>query len=91
MKPLTFYADAARFTDPAAVHRTLQAVFADYEYYGSNLDALYDVLTSIPQAAVLQIAGWQAAETALGDYARRLRRTLDEAAEENENLTVEFC
>ncbi|MBQ4090093.1 MAG: barstar family protein [Clostridia bacterium] len=51
------------------------------EYYGRNLDALWDMLTSTAGSAVLtDVSGML---NALGSYGCRLLKTFYDAAEEN--------
>ena len=52
------------------------------DYYGNNLDALYDVLTSLPETTV-KIRG-----TVKTEQGERVLAVLRDAAEENDNLTL---
>jgi len=61
------------------------------DWYGGNLDALHDVLTSIGTETVLQLHDWPAAEAALGPYGGRIEKVLALAALKNPHLTIEFC
>ena len=42
------YLDARQFTDKVASHDYLKEMLDFPEYYGANLDALYDCLTDLP-------------------------------------------
>ena len=58
------------------------------EWYGKNLDALYDCLTDLSDPTEILLLHAEAMERALGDYALRFERVLRDAAEENRRLTV---
>ena len=42
------YLDAREFTDKQSSHEYLKTMLDFPEYYGANLDALYDCLTDLP-------------------------------------------
>ncbi|MGX8698446.1 MAG: barstar family protein [bacterium] len=67
------------------LHLLLKEKLSLPEHYGMNLDALYDCLTDPcpPTRLTLRHA------EALGDYGKALQRVLEDAAEENPNLTLE--
>ncbi len=46
------FLDAREFTDKAASHEYLKEMFDFPEYYGNNLDALYDCLTDLPPTEI---------------------------------------
>ena len=48
---------------------------------GHNLDALYDCLTTMPEASELTITHFDSLETRLGSWGRRLRKMLLDASE----------
>jgi ribonuclease inhibitor len=53
------------------------------EWYGKNLDALYDCLTEISEETELTLTNHAALETALGAYGIVFQKVLTQAAEEN--------
>ena len=57
------------------------------EYYGRNLDALYDLLMEVPGGTEIRLVHHMDMLDHLGSYGDILFRTLQEAAEENPNLT----
>ena len=59
-------------------------------WFGNNLDGLYDCLTDLSEETHLTLRHFEVLEERLGDYGARLRDTLEEAAEENPCLYIEF-
>lgn len=57
------------------------------EHYGRNLDALYDLLMELPKGTQIRLIHLSDMLDHLGNYGDILFRTLQEAAEENPNLT----
>lgn len=75
-------------TDRPAAHTHLAERLELPEYYGRNLDALYDMLTDIGTQTELVLIDPAAVTEQLGRYGEALLDTLREAAENNPNLTV---
>ena len=71
------------------LHQTLARELQLPEWYGANLDALYDVLTAETRPVKLEIWSEQLWET-LGDYAEVLLRLCVEAAGQNPSVRVEI-
>lgn len=71
-----------------AVHDCFAARLALPDYYGRNLDALYDVLTERSTPTRLVICGRNALAAALGTYADALWDALTDAAAANPALEV---
>lgn len=64
-----------------AFHTRIARILDFPDYYGKNLDALYDCLTDLPEGTELTITHFDALETALGSrYAALIRRVLNDAA-----------
>ena len=59
-------------------------------YYGKNLDALSDVLASRGEPLHIRVRYGASIEANLGDYGRKLLNVLSQAAEGNENITLEI-
>lgn len=55
-------------------------------WYGRNLDALHDQLTSF--SGTIRLENWEAAEAALGKYGVAAKRAILHAALANKNLIV---
>ena len=58
------------------------------EWYGRNLDALFDCLTDLPRDATVRLRCRETLEDRLGRRGRALVRLLRRAAEENPRLTL---
>ena len=80
--------DALEMTDKQACMRTAAAAGFS-RYYGGNLDALWDMLSTSITVHILLINS-AALYTNLGRYADLLLALFVEAAEENGNLTFEI-
>ncbi len=71
-----------------ALHIYLRFMLDLPEYYGKNLDALYDCLTDIGEQTELVVLGGGEASEEMAAYAPRLWRVLEDAQRENEKLRV---
>lgn len=60
-------------------------------HYGKNLDALYDVLTEESRTAAIRITGTKEAQGELTAYMPKLLRVFEDAAGENERISVEIA
>lgn len=80
--------DGTAIQTPEAFHRALAEALHFPDWYGCNLDALHDCLTSLSAPVELEIRGSGALACSLGCYTARLRRVLRNCAEENPMLTV---
>lgn len=76
-----YNANGANMIDRAAAHAELARAFQLPPYYGANLDALWDVATSM--CADVTLVHPAAMLNALGTYGCKLLQCLYEAAEEN--------
>ena len=74
--------DGAKIQDREGLHDLLSERLNLPEWYGRNLDALYDCLTDLTEVTVfLRNAG--AMTGALGDYGDKVLRVFRDAAAEN--------
>ncbi len=74
--------DASRLSVREAAHETLRGALAPFGYIGHNLDALYDALTSLPEA-VITLTG-----TPEG-YAEKVLQVLRDAVKANPGLSLQ--
>ena len=85
---MTFTIDLSKVKTREELHDLLQEELPLPEYYGRNLDALYDLLTEPTEPATLTIYAWDKLAETLGEKAAPLRRVLEDAGQENPALTV---
>ena len=80
--------NACEVPDKKTLHAALAAQLDFPDWYGGNLDALYDLLSvsSLPCAVVIRDA--PALEAALGEYARRLLRVLTDVCIANPAVSL---
>lgn len=88
MKEVTI--DCRGFVARSDLHRAFAGALSFPDWYGNNLDALHDQLTSIGEPTRLLLLHWEAAEASLGRYAQGARRAILDAAGENPHLSVLF-
>ena len=68
------------------LHRIFAESLCFPAWYGNNLDALHDQLTSL--SGTLRLENWETAEEKLGKYGIAAKRAISHAALENKNLIV---
>ena len=71
---------------PRQLHRLLAQKLQFPEWYGSNLDALYDCLTEL--SGKVRLLDWEAAEVRLGDYGKKVKKAIATAALQNADLDL---
>ena len=79
--------DCSLITDRDSLHKAFKEELSLPDYYGNNLDALYDCLTSITEDTEVTLEDFPKLEDTLGNYAGILSRVLHDASAENEHLT----
>ena len=77
--------DASAVPDRAGFHDAFAAVLP--EWYGRNLDALYDCLTDLPEGEIAVLHPETLREN-LGEYGAACLDTLQDAARDNPNLRL---
>ncbi len=78
--------DCSYVTGPESLHDALKVALDFPDYYGKNLDALFDCLTDIQSPVHLVLAHFNA----LGDWTLGFRAVFADAATENPLLTVKW-
>ncbi len=81
MRTIRLYAD--KMKDKESAHAYLAKELGFPEYYGSNLDALFDCLTEFCGDAFIIIEGSGALSKTLGDYGKSLIKVFLNAASES--------
>lgn len=71
---------------PRTFHRVLARELHFPEWYGGNLDALYDCLTQLNAGTKLRLVGFDT----LGSFSRGFRRVMEDACTDNPNFRVIF-
>lgn len=83
--------DCAAIAHRDELHQALKQMLHLPDWYGENLDALYDCLTDFNTDIELILQNSQALEASLGpDYALALRQTLEDASQENPHFSFKF-
>ena len=78
--------DCALLSNREEFHQAMAQALFFPEWYGKNLDALHDCLTSL--SGTVRLENWEMAEAALGKYGLAARRAITDAALKNENLDL---
>ena len=78
--------NCACVNDRKEFHRLLAEVLSFPEWYGNNLDALYDCLTDIRQPTHLILENWDP----LSPACRGFQAVFDEAEQENPHLIITY-
>lgn len=82
--------DGARMTDRSATHRYLREALDFPDYYGNNLDALYDLLTEPNAPLRIILSDTAALLEHQPDYGQALLQVLEDCDTANPDLRVEF-
>ncbi len=83
--------DLSACYSPEDVHDVIRDVLPLPEYYGGNLDALYDVLTDPHAPWELSFSGCRTVEAIVGaKFWAAFRRVCEDAAKESGRLSVSF-
>ncbi len=80
--------DIERMRSLPMLHKYLHTALALPEYYGANLDALYDCLTEIAEPTELVVPKKVADEAYLGWYGQQFLQLLEDAGAANEALKI---
>ncbi|MDD2282227.1 MAG: barstar family protein [Eubacteriales bacterium] len=82
--------DALEMTDKQATHQYIQCQLDFPDYYGRNLDALWDMLSTISEPLHIILINADKLPVNLGGYAELLIAVFCEAAEFNSALKFEL-
>ena len=80
---MTIILDASRMQTRSTAHPYLKEMLSFPDYYGANLDALYDCLTELGETEVFFIN-----EDRAGDFYKKIRRVFRDAARDNADLHI---
>ena len=82
--------DASKFTTRRRSHVTMKKILVDCGYHGCNLDALYDVLTTLFDDTHIVIENFAVARANLGEYADVMVEVFATSKRQNPHLTVDI-
>jgi len=77
-----------KLTGRKKAHAYLKKKLDFPDYYGENLDALYDCLGEIMEETTIVVPGGIGDKDHLGEYGQRMLQVFRDAAEENPVLKV---
>lgn len=80
--------DGNEIVSKVQLHETLASKLQFPEWYGGNLDALHDCLTSISEETVITVINFQSLAENLGRYAKLFVRVIEDSAAENSAVTL---
>lgn len=83
--------DCAQLIDRKQTHDYLKTLFEFPDYYGRNLDALYDLLSSSEIPYEIFVRNRRDIEDNLGGYGSALLATIEEASQDNPKVTLVSC
>ena len=83
--------DGRKMTDKQILHAYLKEQCRFPDYYGNNLDALYDVLTDRTEPLEIKLEYAQELKEILCGYGEAFIETLLDAAASCTNFKVEIC
>ena len=69
------------------LHNALARELDFPDWYGHNLDALYDCLTELPEAVHLVLKNWDAA----GDFSEGFESVFRDAQADNPDFSVQYA
>ena len=78
--------DCTRIKTKEDLHRIFRETLRFPEWYGNNLDALYDCLTDI--SGKVRLLDWETAEIRLGSYGAQAKKVIATAALRNTGLDL---
>ena len=78
--------DCARIHSREDLHAVFREALTFPEWYGNNLDALYDCLTEC--SGKVRLLDWEIAEARLGDYGKKAKKVIAAAALRNTDLDL---
>ena len=78
--------DCNEIKTPGDLHRLFRETLAFPEWYGNNLDALYDCLNEM--SGKVRLLDWDSAEVRLGAYGAKAKKVIAMASLHNELLDL---
>lgn len=69
-------------------HGEVKKTFGFPDYYGENLDAIWDLLSAVSEDMEIDIYGGEEVEENLGEYGYDILELFNDLLEENEHLYI---
>ena len=82
--------DANRILSKPDMGEYMSEIFSFPEYFGKNLDALYDLLSEVDEDTDIILTRQTVRQICASRYAYKVLLTLSDAAEENPHLRILF-
>ena len=83
---MKYILDAKCMQERKEAHAYLKKELNLPDYYGNNLDALYDCLTAV--SGKVRLLEWETAESNLGIYGKKAKKVIATAALHNRDLDL---
>ena len=83
---MKYILDGKKMVSRKETHQYLKETFGFPDYYGKNLDALYDCLTECK--GTVRLLDWDTAESSLGAYGKKAKKVIAAAALHNTALDL---
>lgn len=80
--------DGYEMTDKKNTHNYLEEKFDFPDYYGGNLDALWDMLTSISEPIEIELINANGLVENMGRYGENIIRVFKDVVKENTNIIL---
>ncbi len=80
--------DGALIGNRDELHNTIAWQLQFPDYYGRNLDALWDLLSAWSTPLTIELTNAEVLLQHLGDYGESVLQLFQEAAEENDRITI---
>ena len=87
---MEYVIDLSNVTSKQELHERISNVLPVPEYYGMNLDALYDVLSTYYDKCTIIFKHWVSTSYILPDYFSKLRKVCQSIERENPDVTIIF-
>lgn len=84
----TIIIDGEKIISMMDIHELFASELNFPDYYGKNLDALFDCLTEHKEPVEIRFSNRSRLVDTLGVSFRRLMAVIDDAASENENIKI---
>lgn len=81
--------DGSVIKNKGDLHNTIKTTLSFPEWYGNNLDAMFDCLTDLSEEAAVTFVNFAMLRENLGRYADNTKKVFLNAAKENPRINVE--